>query len=145
MADVAVTTTNVVKLVKNVVQTLPAGQSVGVGDVAVLTPQAGQVLFTNSSSVGSQFNGGYMLVRLLESGSQTDTTATVKAGVNTGTPYNHSVYGDLTAITFSNGQDRVLQVDLGRHQQEDGTVRISIAGTAGGAVTLSVLQLDPLA
>lgn len=144
MADTAVTTTNVVKLAKNVAVAAPAGQAVTTGNVAVLTPQPGQVLFTNSTSKGAQFNGGYLLVEMTESGSVTTSTATVKAGVTGQTPANLAVQGDLAAITFTSGQKKVLQVELSRFQQADGTVRIAVGG-ASGSVTFTVLQLDPSA
>lgn len=141
MADTAVTTTNVVKLTKNTAAAAPAGQAVTTGNVAVLTPQPGQVLFTNSSSVGPQFNGGYMLVKMVETGSVATSVATVKAGVTGGTPANLAVYGDLAAITFTSGQTKYLQVDLNRFQQADGSVRIAVSGTSA-SVTFTVLQLD---
>lgn len=144
MADTAVTTTNVVKLSKGTAAAAPAGQAVTTGNVAVLTPQPGQALFTSSSSVGAQFNGGYLLVLMTESGSVATSTATVKGGVTGGTPANQAAYGDGTAVTFTSGQRKLLQVDLSRHQQADGTVRIAVGGTSG-SVTFTVVQLDPSA
>lgn len=144
MSDTAVTTTNVVKLAKNTAAAAPAGQVVTTGNVAVLTPQAGQVLFTNSSSVGPQFDGKYMLVAMTESGSVSTSTATVKAGVTGGTPANLAVKGDLAAITFTSGQTKYLQIDLTQHMQANGTVRIAVGG-ASGSVTFTVLQLDATA
>ena len=130
MADVAVTTTNVVSLAKDTVATLPAGQAVTIGDVAVLTPQA-----------GAPFKGRYMLVRMKESGSVTTSVATVKAGVTGGTPANLASRGDLAGIAFTSGQDRVIQIDLARYLQADGTVRIAVTGT-GSSVTFTVLNLS---
>lgn len=130
MADTAVTTTNVVSLAKDTVATLPAGQAVTTGNVAVLTPQA-----------AAPFKGRYMLVRMLETGSVATSTATVKAGVTGGTPANLAARGDLTAIAFTSGQDRVIQIDLARYLQADGSVRIAVGGVAG-SVTFTVLNLS---
>lgn len=132
MADVAVTTTNVVSLAKDTVATLPAGQAVTIGDVAVLTPQA-----------GAPFKGRYMLIRLKESGSVATSVATVAAGVTGGTPSNLSASAGSAglAVTFSSGQDRVIQLELARYLQANGTVRIAVSGT-GSSVTFTVLNLS---
>ncbi len=141
MADTAVTTTNVIKLAKGVVATAPSGQAVTTGNVAVLTPQPGQVLFSGASSKNAGFDSGHMVVVMVESGSVTTSTATVKGGVTGGTPANLAIYGDLAAVTFTSGQRKYLQVDLNRHLQADGTVRIAVGGTSG-SVTFHVVTLD---
>lgn len=129
MADVAVTTTNVKALAVGTRVDMPTGQSVGVGDTAVLTPQT-----------GAPFSGRYLLVRMVESGTQVDTVCTVKAGVTGGTPANQSSKGDLALTALSNNEDTIVQLELARHLQANGTVRIAVSGTAGGAATFSVLQ-----
>lgn len=130
MADTAVTSTNVVNLTKDSAVVLPAGQAVTTGNVAVLTPAA-----------GAPWKGRYMLVRMKESGSVATSTATVKAGVTGGTPANLAAKGDRTAEAFTSGQDKVVQLDLARYLQADGTVRIAVGG-ASGSVTFTVLQLS---
>jgi hypothetical protein len=130
MADVAVTSTNVVSLSKDTAVAVPAGQAVTTGNVAVLTPAA-----------GAPFKGRYMLVHMLESGSVTTSVATPQAGVTGQTPANQAARGNGTAITFSSGQRKVVQLELSRYLQADGTVRIAVSGTSG-SVTFSVLQLS---
>ncbi len=130
MADTAVTSTNVVSLSKDTAVAVPAGQAVTTGNVAVLTPAA-----------GAPFKGRYMLVHMLESGSVSTSVATPKAGVTGGTPSNQAARGDGTAITFSSGQRKVVQLELARYLQADGTVRIAVSGT-NASVTFSVLQLS---
>ena len=131
MADVAVAGAGeVVYLAKNPLATTPAGQSVGVGDVAVLTP-----------GTGAPFKGRYMVIRLVESGSQVDTVVTVKAGVTGGTPANLAGLGDLALTALGASSDQLIQIELARFLQADGTVRLDVAGTAGGAATVSVVNL----
>jgi hypothetical protein len=130
MADTAVNSTNVVSLTKDTAVAVPAGQAVTTGNVAVLTPAA-----------GAPFKGRYMLVRMKESGSVATSVATPKAGVTGGTPSNRAALGDGTAITFSSGQEKVVQLELARYLQADGTVRIAVSGT-NASVTFSVLQLS---
>lgn len=122
MADVAVTSTNVVSLSKDTRAALPAGQSVATGDTAVLTPAA-----------GAPFKGRYMLIKATPGAS---STLTVKAGV-VGTPASQAKLGDLTVGAFT--ADSVIQVDLSRYLQANGTVRIVVGGT--GPVVFSVLNL----
>lgn len=124
MADTAVTTTNVVSLAKGVRTATPAGQSVTTGNTAVLTPQA-----------GAPFKGRYMLIRAVPGAA---STLTVKAGVTGGTPSNLAALGDLAVASFS--ADSVIQIDLARHLQTNGTVRIDVGGT--GPVVFTVLQLS---
>ncbi len=130
MADVAVAGAGeVVYLAKNTAVALPAGQSVGFGDTAVLTP-----------STTAPFKGRYMLVHLVESGAGTDNTVVFKAGVTGGTPANLAAQGDLT-VTAAAASDQIVQIELARFLQADGTVRALIGGTAG-SVTLSVVNLS---
>jgi hypothetical protein len=132
MADVAVAGAGeVVDLVKNTVATTPAGQVVGVTDTAVLTPTSGK-----------PFKARYALVRVVESGSQVDTVVTFKAGPTGGTPANQAAKGDLALTALSNGQDQVIQLELSRFLQANGTVRAEVSGTAGGSATFSVIQLS---
>ncbi len=123
MADVAVTTTNVVSLVKGVRSALPTGQSVSTGDTAVLTPQA-----------GAPFKGRYMLVRVAPDAA---STLSVLAGVSGGTPANLAGLGALAVTSFTD--DSVIQIELARHLQANGTVRILVGGT--GPVVFSVVNL----
>jgi len=127
MADTAVTSTNVVSLSKDTRTALPAGQSVTTGNTAVLTPAA-----------GAPFKGRYMLVRVAPGAA---STLTVKAGVSTQTPANLAKYGDLSIGSFS--ADSVLQLELSRYLQADGTVRIDVGGT--GPVVFTVLNLTKAA
>lgn len=128
MADIVIgdAGTEFANLVKNTVTTAVAGTSVGVGNVAVLTPQTGE-----------PFKGRYLLVRMVESGNQTDTVATVKAGVTGGTPANLAALGDLALAAAADTSDRWIVLELARFLQANGTVRIDVAGTAGGALTVS--------
>ncbi len=128
MADVVIgdAATEWANLAKNTAVTAVAGTSVGVGNVAVLTPQA-----------GSPFKNGRLVVRLLESGNQTDTVATVKAGVTGQTPANLAANGDLALAAAADGSDRFITLELAQFLQADGTVRIAVSGTAGGALTVS--------
>jgi hypothetical protein len=121
----------VVDLSKNTAVTTPAGQSVGVGDTAVITPSASR-----------PFKGRYTLIRVLESGAETDTVVTFKAGPTGGTPANQAVYGDLVLPALTNGQDQVVQLELSRFQQADGTIHAAVSGTATGAATFSVFSLS---
>lgn len=136
MADTAVTSTNVVKLVKDTAVALAAPQAVTTGNVAVLTPPAASGVNDNS------FAGRYMVVQMTESGAVATSTATVKAGVTGGTPSNQAARGDLAAVTFTSGQVKYLQIDLARYLQSNGTVRISVGG-ASGSVSFNVVNLDP--
>lgn len=128
MADVVIgdAATEWANLAKNTAVTAVAGTSVGVGNVAVLTPQA-----------GSPFRGDRLLVRLVESGSQVDTVATVLAGATGGTPANLAAAGNLVLAAAADASDRWMVLELGQFLQADGTVRIQVAGTAGGALTVS--------
>ena len=122
MADVAVTSTNVVSLSKDTRAAFPAGQSVATGSTAVLTPAA-----------GVPFKGRYMLIKATPGAA---STLTVKAGV-VGTPASQAALGDLSVGSFT--ADSVIQVDLSRYLQANGTVRIDVGGT--GPVVFSVLNL----
>lgn len=124
MADIAVTTTNVISLAKNTKVATPAGQSVATANTAVLTPQA-----------GAPFKGRYMLVRVVPGAA---SVLTFKAGVTGGTPANLAALGDL--VTASSATDSVVQLELARFLQADGTVRVDVTGT--GPVVFSVLNLS---
>lgn len=130
MADTAVTGTNVVSLSKDTPVVAPTGQAVTTGNVAVLTPAS-----------GAPFKGRYLLVRMVESGAVSTSTATPKAGVTGQTPANQAARGDGTAITFTSGQEKYVQLELSRYLQANGTVRIAVGGS-GGSVTFSVVQLS---
>lgn len=128
MADVVVSgATEVVSLSKNTRTALPAGQSVATGDTAVLTPDP-----------KTQFKGRYMLIRVAPGAA---STLTVKAGDTTQTPANLAALGDLSVASFT--ADSVLQIELARFQQADGTVRIVVGGT--GPVVFSVINLTKAA
>lgn len=127
MADVAVTTTNVVSLSKDTRAATPAGQAVTTGNTAVLTPQA-----------GAPFKGRYLLIRAVPGAA---STLTVKAGVTGQTPANLAAQGDLSVASFT--ADSVIQIELARYLQANGTVRIDVGGT--GPVTFSVIQLSKAA
>lgn len=133
MADVIVgdAGTEWASLAKNTAVTTVAGASVTVTNTAVLRPQGW------TSTNHTQFDGRYLVVRMVESGTQVDTVATVKAGVVGGTPANTAVYGDLALAAATDGLDRLMVLELARFQQADGTVRIEVSGTAGGALTFS--------
>ena len=124
MADTAVTGSNVISLVKNTRTTHPTGQSVSTGNTAVLTPAS-----------GAPFKGRYMLVHAVPGAA---STMTVKAGVTGQTPSNQAAYGDL--VISSTTADSLLQLDLSRFLQADGTVRIDVGGT--GPVVFSVINLS---
>lgn len=140
MADVVVGAgaTEVVYLEKNTRTATPTGQSVATGNTAVLTPDA----TVESGGVGvtaaKPFKGRYMLVRVVPGAA---STLTVKAGVSGQTPANLAHSGDLAIASFT--ADSVLQLELARFLQEDGTVRIDVGGT--GPVTFSVIQLSKAA
>ncbi|WP_327656977.1 hypothetical protein [Streptomyces sp. NBC_00483] len=104
----------------------PAGQAVGTGDTAVLTPDEHK-----------PFKGRYLLIRMKESGSVATSTATVKAGDRA----SQHVRGDRTAETFTSGQVKYVQVDLNRYLQADGSVHIDVGGVSG-SVTFTVIQLS---
>lgn len=124
MADVVVAGAGeVLDLVKDTRTALPAGQSVATGDTAVLTPNS-----------GAPFKGRYMLVKATPGAA---STLTVKAGVTGQTPANLAALGDLSIGSFT--ADSVLQIELARYLQADGTVRIDVGGT--GPVVFSVLNL----
>lgn len=127
MADTAVTSTNVVSLSKNTRTAIPTGQAVTTGNTAVLTPAS-----------GAPFKGRYMLVRANPTAA---STLTVKAGVTGQTPANLAASGDLSVASFT--ADSVLQLELARFLQSDGTVRIDVGGT--GPVTFSVINLTKAA
>jgi hypothetical protein len=130
MADVAVSGTGKVEyLTLGTALALPAGQSVGTGDVAVLTPAAGK-----------PFRGDELLLMVKESGSTTDATFTVKAGVS---PAKDAVLGDAaTSAAFADGATKLIQVSLARYLQANGTVRIAVGGGAGAALTFTAVVLD---
>lgn len=128
MADVVIgdAATEWANLAKNTAVSTVAGTSVGVGNVAVITPQS-----------GSPFRGDRLVIRLVESGSQVDTVATVKAGVTGQTPANLAASGDLVLAAAADASDRLLVLELAQFLQADGTVRVAVSGTAGGALTVS--------
>lgn len=139
MADVAVAGAGeVVYLAKNTAVAVPAGQSVGFGDTAVLTPQA--AVGDPTHTPGRPFHGRYMLVRLAESGAGTDNTVTFKAATTGQTPASLADDGDLV-VTAGAASDQYIQLELSRFLQANGTVRALVGGTAG-SVTLSVVQLS---
>jgi hypothetical protein len=119
-----------VNLVKNTLTTTPAGVSVATTDTkAVLTPAAGR-----------PFKGRYMVVRLVENGTAVTTTVTFKAGVTGQTPANQAAYGDL-AVTLADADDKLIQLELSRFLQADGTVNAVVSGT-NGAVKFSIINLS---
>jgi hypothetical protein len=137
MADVAVSGAGeVVYLTKNTAVATPAGQIVGVTDTAVLTP-AGW-----TSTNHTAFKGRYMLVRVVESGAETDTVVTFKAGATGGTPANLAALGDMALPALAASSDQLIQIELSRFQQADGTVRVAVSGTATGSATFSVVNLS---
>lgn len=142
MADVIVGGSGEVEyLVPGVDLEAPAGQSVGNGDVAVITPQAAVGAPTHTP--GRPFKGRYLLLKIEESGSTTTAVYTVEAGVQGGTPANLAAYGDSdTSTVFADGEVRYLQLELARYLQADGTVRVAVAGGAGSALTFTALVLD---
>lgn len=122
-----------VYLAKNVAQTTPAGVSVATtDDFAVLTP-----------ATGRPFKGRYMLVRLVESGAGTDNAVVFKAGVTGQTPANLAASGDLT-VTCAAASDQLVQIELARFLQADGTVKADVTGTTG-SVTFSIVNLSKAA
>ncbi len=139
MADVIVgaAATEVVYLSKNTRTATPTGQSVATGDTAVLTPDA--TVTSGSPAVGvtaaKPFHGRYMLIRAVPGAA---STLTVKAGDTSQTPANLAASGDLAITSFS--ADSVLQIELARFLQADGTVRIVVGGT--GPVVFSVVHLS---
>lgn len=138
MADVAVAGAGeVVYLAKNTAVALPAGQSVGFGDTAVLTP-----VYPNDVGpvAGRPFHGRYMLVHLVESGAGTDNDVTFLAGDTSQTPANLAAKGNLV-VTAAAASDQIIQLELARFLQADGTVRALVGGTAG-SVTISVINLN---
>lgn len=145
MADVAVgvdgggllDTAEQVNMSVNSYVTTPAGVSVGVTNTAVLTPTP-----ATASAAKKPFKGRYMLVRVVESGSQVDTVLTVKAGPTDQTPANRASKGDLVLPALGASQDSLIQLELARFLQADGTVRIDVTGTAGGAATISIVNLS---
>lgn len=139
MADVAVAGAGeVVYLAKNTAVALPAGQSVGFGDTAVLTPQA--AVGDPTHTPGRPFHGRYMLVHLVESGAGTDNDVTFLAGDTSQTPANLAAKGNLV-VTAAAASDQIIQLELARFLQADGTVRALVGGTAG-SVTISVINLN---
>lgn len=132
MADVAVAGTGEVEfLSKDTRLALPAGQSVATGDTAVLTP-----VYPNDVGpvAGRPFHGRYMLVRMAPGAA---STVTFKAGDTTQTPANLAARGDLVISSFT--ADSVIQIELARYLQADGTVRAVVGGT--GPVVFTVLNL----
>lgn len=140
MADEAVTGANVIKLAMNEPSADILGQSVASGDTAVLTPQPGQVLFTNGDSEGAQFDSGHMVV-VLENGGGGASTVTFKAGVLGGTPANRAVYGDLE-VSLAASDRKYVQLELSRFQTADRTVEADVSGQS---VLFTVVQLDEAA
>ncbi len=137
MADVAVAGAGeVIYLAKNTAVATPAGQSVGFGDTAVLTPV---VASSGPSVAGRPFHGRYMLVRLVESGAGTDNDVTFLAGGTDGTPANLAKGGNLV-VAAAAASDQLIQLELARFLQDDGTVRALVGGSAG-SVTFSVVNL----
>lgn len=130
MADVVVGGANeVVYLAAGTAVAASSGQSVGTGDVAVITP-------------ATAFQGRYLLLRFVETGATTDATFTLKAGALGGAA-NLAIYGDSAAsAAFANGAEKWVQVDLARYLQADGTVRVAIGGAATAALTVSAVVLD---
>jgi hypothetical protein len=141
MADTAVTSTNVVFLAKNTAVAAPTGQAVTTGNVAVLTPVAPAYVDGLTNTAGKPFKGRYMLVRMVESGAVSTSVVTPQAGVTGGTPANRAALGNGTAVTFTSGQEKYIQLELGRFLQADGTVRLAVSGTSG-SVTFSVVNLS---
>lgn len=134
MADVVVSGTGEVEyLSKNTRLALPAGQSVATGDTAVLTPQA--AVGDPTHTPGLPFKGRYMLVRMAPGAA---STVTFKAGDTTQTPANLAAKGDLALSSFT--ADSVVQIELARFLQADGTVRAVVGGT--GPVVFTVLNLS---
>lgn len=139
MADVVVSGAGeVVYLAKNTAVATPAGQSVNFGDTAVLTPQA--AVGDPTHTPGLPFKGRYMLVRIVESGAGTDNDVTFEAGPTDQTPANLAAKGDLV-VTAAAASDQIIQLELSRFLQADGTVRALVGGTAG-SVTFSVVNLS---
>lgn len=134
MADVVVSGTGEVEyLSKNTRLSLPAGQSVATGDTAVLTPQA--AVGDPTHTPGRPFHGRYMLIRMAPGAA---STVTFKAGPTDQTPANLAAKGDLTISSFT--ADSVVQLELARFLQADGTVRAVVGGT--GPVVFTVLNLS---
>ncbi len=137
MADTAVTGANVAFLAKNTALTTPSGQSVTTGNTAVLTPVAATLDGNGvGTAVAKPFKGRYMLIRLVSSAA---STITFKAGVTGQTPANQAVAGDLV-VTHGAAADQVIQVELSRFLQANGTVRAVVGGT--GPVAFTVLNLS---
>lgn len=130
MADVIIgaNVNEVVYLAKNTRTATPATDgSVTTGNTAVLTPDAGK-----------PFHGRYMLVRMVPGAA---STVTFKAGVTGQTPANLAASGDLALASFT--ADSVIQIELARFLQADGTVRADVGGT--GPVVFSVVNLTKAA
>lgn len=139
MADVAVAGAGEVEFLSvNTAVATPAGQSVGFGDTAVITPVAPVGSPTNTP--GRPFHSRYMLVRLVESGAGVDNNVTFLAGPTDQTPANLAAKGNLV-VTAAAASDQVIQLDLSRFLQANGTVRALVGGTAG-SVTVSVVHLS---
>lgn len=138
MADVVVGGAGeVVYLTAGTAVATPAGQSVGTGDTAVITPDAAV------GPVGKGFKGRYLLLKITESGSTADATYKVENGPVGQTPANLAIYGDsAVSAVFADGVTRYLCVDLARYIQTDGTVRILVGGGAGAALTFTAFVLD---
>jgi hypothetical protein len=79
-----------------------------------------------------------MLVRAVPGAA---STLTVKAGVTGGTPANLAALGDLSISSTT--ADSLLQIELAKYLQADGTVRIVVGGP--GPVVFSVVQLSKAA
>ena len=115
-------------------------------DVGIITPQE-PVGWEgpndpDNHTPGKPLKGRYLALRVTENGSQTDTVLTVLAGAQGGTPANQAAYGDLTSSAFGDGEVRFVQVELARHLQADGTVRLTVDGTTGGSLEVAALVLN---
>ncbi len=132
----AVTGGNVVFLSKNTAIDEPAGQSVATANNAVLTPVAGSLSGGGVGTPGQTFKGRYMLVRMVPTA---NSVVTFQTASTSGTPANLAAQGTL-AVTLTGTQARVVQLDLGRFIQADGTVVAAVTGT--GPVTFTVLNLS---
>lgn len=136
----AVSGANVPFLAKNVAINDPAGQSVATGAPAVLTPVTGSLTNpANGAGVGTpgqSFKGRYMLVRMVPTANSVVTFRTAPAG---GTPASQAAGGTL-AVTLTGTTAQVVQLELSRFQQTDGTVIADVTGT--GPVAFTVYNLS---
>lgn len=108
---------------------LPVGATVVAADVAVLTPAPSR-----------PFKGRYLLVRLNENaGTPAAASVTPLAGVTGQTPANQAARGDGDAIALDANDDLVVQLELSRYLQADGTVRLDVTS---GSVSVGWVQLS---